>query len=159
MKGGFLTPRELTGNNLTKRMHRLTLRELRRMGREKDLVIGSIEEEKRTMLPLKRVGSYDFLVESGKGIIGIEVMTRPTKGKLKEKLRYKGKVEIFVFVLPSNSLGFYRKTPSHGLPRRARPKFFPSDFRSDEIEVWLLDAKLGQFTEKGAFAEIFHVSP
>lgn len=151
-------PSGLTGNNLTKRMHRLTLRELKRMGREKDLVIGSIEEEKHTMLPLKRVGSYDFLVESGKGPIGIEVMTRPTKGKLKEKLRYKGKVSVFVFVLPSNSLGLYRKTQNHGLPRQARPKFFPCDFRSDEIEVWLLDAASGQFTEKGTFAEIFNVA-
>ncbi|MCX6802215.1 MAG: hypothetical protein NT067_03810 [Candidatus Diapherotrites archaeon] len=153
-----MTPCELTGNNLTKRMHRLTLKELERMGREKDLVIGSIEEEKRTMLPLERKGSYDFLVESGKGLIGIEVMTRPTKGKLKEKLRYKGSVDLFVFVLSSNCLGLYRKTQKHGLPCRARPKFFPADFRPDEIMVWLLDATRGQFTEKGAFAEIFNVA-
>lgn len=138
-------------------MHYLTLKELKKMNSEKTLIINCIEEEKQTVLPRERIGAYDFLVGSDKGVIGIEVMTRPTKGKLKEKLRYKNNVGCFVFVLPSNSLGLYRKKPKKGFSRKARPKFFPGEFNDREIRVWLLDAKQEKFTEKGAFAQIFNV--
>ncbi|MEM0360752.1 MAG: hypothetical protein QXK06_05460 [Candidatus Diapherotrites archaeon] len=151
-----MTSNNLKGNNLTKRMHFLTLKELKRLERETNN-IHWIKEEKKTLLPLKRTGSYDFLIESSEGLTGFEVMTRPTKGKLKEKLRYKGKVNVFVFVLPSNSLGLYRKPQKNGLHCTAKPKFFPKEFFEPSLQAWLLDAKTGRFTEKGAFFKIFNV--
>ena len=138
-------------------MHCLTLKELKRMDSEKAISHASIEEEKQTVLPEQRTGSYDFLVETGNRSIGIEVMTRPTKGKMKEKLRYKSNVDCYIFVLPAHSLGLYRKTQKKGFPRKARPKFFPKEFNGPEIRAWLLDAAGERFTEKCAFSKIFNV--
>ena len=124
---------------------------------EQGIAIGRIEAEKQTVLPRQRIGSYDFLVETSGGVIGIEVMTRPTKGKLKEKLRYRSNVDSYVFVLPANSLGLYRKKPKKGFRTRARPRRFPKEFSDSNIRVWLLDAEVERFTEKGAFSKIFNV--
>jgi len=138
-------------------MHSLTLRELREMHADGGPAACRIEAEKQTVLPSRRIGSYDFLVKTGSGAIGVEVMTRPTKGKLKEKLRYRHNVDSYVFVLPANSLGLYRKKPKKGFHTRARPRRFPKEFNDSGIRAWLLDAGKEKFTEKGAFAKIFNV--
>jgi len=84
-------------------------------------------------------------------------MTRPTKGKLKEKLRYRAMVDKYIFVMPSNALGIYRKTKKKGYSRKTRPKYFPKEFKDTGLRAWLLDARKEKFTKKGAFHEIFNV--
>ena len=117
-----------------------------------------IEAEKETVLPGDRTGSYDFYLEFGGRATGIEVLARPSKGKLKEKLRYRENVDSYIFVLPEECLGFYRKEEKRGLASRVRKKSFPKEFSDPGLKAWLLDARGEKFTLKGAFAQIFNVA-
>ncbi len=138
-------------------MHSLTLKELKRIQAIQGTAIERIEKEKPTPLPENRVGSYDFLTRSKSGTVGFEVMTRPTKGKLKEKLRYRALVDKYVFVIPFNALGIYRKRKKRGYSVKARPKYFPKEFHDLGLRAWLLDTTNEKFTKKGAFHRIFNV--
>ncbi len=137
-------------------MHALTLKELKRLRAVEDSGM-LIEAEKPVILPRHRLGSYDYFTESNNTTIGFEVMTRPTKGKLKEKLRYKAMVDRYVFVMPSTALGIYKKKKKRGLSSKVRPKFFPNEFNDLKLKAWLLDARKEKFTKKGVFRKIFNV--
>ncbi len=107
----------------------------------------------------EREGRFDFLVLARDGkTLGFEVLSRPTHGKLKEKLSYAREVDEFVFVLPKESMVFYRKRQKKPFKAFAREKFVCNDFAETRIKAWLADAKNGLIEEKGAFCELFNVS-
>jgi len=124
---------------------------------ESDSEIDSIAQEEETPLPGNSLGSYDFFARSSRGTIGIEVMTRPSKGKLKEKLRYRENVDRFIFVIPKQRLCFYEKEPFKVFPLRARKKFFPSDFSDPNLLVWIYDMETGKIEKKERFSKAFNV--
>lgn len=72
-------------------MHLQVFYELNRMRVQRDPEIVSISPEKTVLVEkngVEREGKFDFLVQTGQKTIGIEVLTRPSQGKLKEKLVY-----------------------------------------------------------------------
>ena len=105
-----------------------------------------------------REGRFDFLVLTQQGkTIGFEVLSRPSHGKLKEKLSYAREVDEFVFVLPSDALAFYRKTKTKPFKQLARDKFLDNDFCDAKIKAWLLDLKTASFEAKGEICKLFNV--
>lgn len=136
-------------------MHYFTLYELKN---SKEFDFFSIEAEKKLAKGMHN-GSYDFFLETVEDKkIGVEILTRPSKGKLKQKLRhYAPETDEFIFVLPSNCLEFYRKNQNNGLHAITRPKCFPKEFASDKIKTWLFDLEKKEFVEKNIFSKIFHV--
>jgi len=140
------------GNTLTKKMHLCTLREL-----EHDPEVSAIAQEEVTSLGNNALGAYDFVADSSGKKIGVEVMTRPTKGKLKEKLRYKENVDQFIFVIPKQRLCFYEKEPFKVFPSKARKKFFPSAFSDPKLLVWVYDMETGKIEKKERFSRAFNV--
>ncbi len=140
------------GNTLTKKMHLCTLQEL-----ERDPEIKKISQEEETFLENNSIGAYDFFAKTGNGTIGIEVMTRPTKGKLKEKLRYKKNVDCFIFVIPKQRLCFYEKEPINIFPRKTRKKYFPKDFADPNLMVWIYNMETGKIEKKERFSKAFNV--
>jgi hypothetical protein len=151
---------ETNGNNVTKLMHLLVRHELNRMHLSRDLKIELIAPEKPVLLEKnsrERQGRFDFLVRAQDRTIGIEVLSRPTKGKLKQKLPYAESVDEFIFVLPENALQLYRKQEKKLMHEQARPLFFPPEFGSGKLRAWLLSMPQGQFVEKSLFSRIFNV--
>lgn len=155
---------ESNSHNLTNLMHRCTLQELYKMNSSNQLAIKSIKPEQTVLLDSNsktpRIGRYDFLVECASGksrFLGIEVLSRPTRGKLRQKLSYTNSVDEFVFVLPENSLGFYRKPKQKVFHKEAKTKSFGKEFASEKLYVWLFDQAAKSFKEKGRFAELFNV--
>ena len=107
-----------------------------------------------------RKGRFDFLVLSQNGAsIGIEVLLRPSHGKMKEKLSYAKEVDEFVFVMPSNSFELYRKNPRNGFRLQARPVSFSPEFGASSLKAWLVNPKNGQIEQKNRFSELFNVKP
>ncbi|MFH1663999.1 MAG: hypothetical protein ABH986_04305 [archaeon] len=103
-------------------------------------------------------GRFDFLVETKQNkLIGIEVLTRPTKGKMKSKLRYASEADEFIFVIPFNSMEFYRKPTQKVFHKKAKLKFFGKEFSDKNLFAWLLDLHNGKFTEKKEFSKVFNV--
>lgn len=138
-------------------MHFFTLQEIKQA---RDFEFFSLKEEK----PLSEhipIGAFDFFLETTDGKkIGFEILTRPSKGKLKRKLEiYFHNVDEFVFVLPSNSLKFYQKQSKKGLHVITAQKKFPKEFSSKKLKVWLFDLETKQFTKKDTFNKIFNVEP
>jgi len=126
--------------------------ELKKICPEQTVLIHS-----KTNSDLCNEGRFDFLVETKKNkAIGIEVLTRPTKGKMKNKLRYAKEADYFVFVLPYNSMEFYRKQKKV-FHKKAKLKFFGKEFSGKNLFVWLLDLQKGEFTEKKEFSKVFNV--
>lgn len=139
-------------------MHFYTMHELR-----KDSLLGKriahIAPEQGVLIDKKgqRAGKFDFLVRlEGNGLAGFEVLTRPTKGKLKAKLPYAQSVDEFIFVLPEGALDFYRKRAGKPFKVHARPKSFPAEFSDQKLRAWLFDVKARKFSEKGRFSEVFN---
>ncbi|PIN99269.1 MAG: hypothetical protein COT90_00350 [Candidatus Diapherotrites archaeon CG10_big_fil_rev_8_21_14_0_10_31_34] len=145
-------------------MHLYTFNELNKMHFNQELEIKKICPEQTVLIQSKtnpdlcNKGSFDFLVETKKNkLIGIEVLTRPSKGKMKNKLRYAIEADEFIFVLPFNSMEFYRKPTKKVFHKKAKLKFFGKEFSDKNLFVWLLDLKNGKFTEKDLFNKIFNV--
>ncbi len=141
-------------------MHFYTLHELKKMHLTLELPLSKIMPEQEVLLEKNglREGRFDFLVESREGkLIGFEILTRPSKGKLKEKLSYSKEADQFVFVLPRNSLGLYRKPKKKIFPRLGREKFLPKEFSSPCLYAWLFNPKDKRFVEKALFSKVFNV--
>lgn len=103
-------------------------------------------------------GKFDFLVQTHeKKLVGVEVLTRPTHGKLRQKLAYAKKTDEFIFVLLHNSLGFYRKKEKNGLSSSTRKKFLSPEFASEKIFAWLFDPIEKKFVSKQNFPKEFNV--
>jgi len=148
------------GNNLTAIMHLLVLHELNKMHVNQHFNIEKIFPEKTVLLEKRgreRLGRFDFLVRTKDKTIGIEVLSRPTKGKLREKLPYAESVDEFIFVLPENSLLLYRKPFKRLMHEQARSLSFPNEFNSEKLQAWLITMPQGQFTEKKRFSKVFNV--
>ncbi len=141
-------------------MHLLVFHELNRMRILRQPEILSIAPEKTVLLEKKgreREGRFDFLVQGKAKTIGVEVLTRPSQGKMREKLAYAKEVDEFIFAIPEDSMGFYRKRDSNGLKRLVGKKFFGKEFKDAKLKVWLLDCGQGKVVEKGLFYKIFEV--
>lgn len=143
-------------------MHKLTLEEIKKCYSNPSLCF--VKPEQTVILePLRengveRKGRFDFLAETGRHeTIGFEVLTRPSKGKMKKKLAYSNEVQKFVFVLPASSLLFYRKPKSKVFIKKAKLHYLPKEFNSAKLYAWILDLKEKRFTEKGQFSKVFNV--
>lgn len=134
------------------KMHFLDKMKIERIIPEQDVLI---DREKRK-LPFR--GRYDFLVETRNNkFIGIEVLSRPTQGKLKEKLAYAKYVDEFIFVLPEGSMEFYRKPKTKIFHKHVRMNFLGKEFASPALHVWLIDLRKG-LVEKDVLSRIFNVT-
>ena len=166
--GGFLINvycKEINGNNKTNLMHLYTFNEFNKMHLTQELELKKICPEQTVLIHSKNnsdlcnEGRFDFLVETKKNkLIGVEVLTRPSKGKMKNKLRYAKEADEFIFVLPFNSMEFYRKPTKKVFHKKVKLKFFGKEFSNKNLFVWLLDLNKGKFTEKTFFNKVFNVS-
>lgn len=151
---------EISGNKMAWLMHLYTQTELHRMHVRNEHPVSKIVPEKSVLIEKrsrKRAGKYDFFVEAENGkTLGIEVLTRPTQGKMKEKLAYAKNVDEFVFVVPHNSLDFYRKPRAEPVKRAVRLKSLGREFSSPKLSAWLFDPNKG-IVEKGSFSKLFNV--
>ena len=150
----------VNGNSLTKKMHELTFQELNRMRLTGHGIVKEISPEKEVIFSKNgkpREGSFDFLLVVGSKTIGIEILTRPSKGKLKQKLFYADEVDEFIFVLPENSLNFYKILDGKPFNNWKKINYFGNEFSSDFLKVWLLDVENEKFTRKDVFRKIFNV--
>ena len=141
-------------------MHELTFQELNKMRIAGHGTVKEISPEKDVIISKNgklREGSFDFLLVVGTKRIGIEILTRPSKGKLKQKLFYADEVDEFIFVLPENSLNFYKILKGKAFNNWKKINYFGKEFSSDFLKVWLLDTEKGEFVEKGIFKSIFNV--
>ncbi len=152
----------INGNTKTNLMHLYTLNELNKMHLTHEMELKKICPEQDVLIHSKNNscfnhGSFDFLVETKQNkLIGMEVLTRPSKGKMKNKLRYADKTDEFVFVLPFNSMDFYRKQEKV-FHKNSKQKFFGKEFDKKNLLVWLLDLRQGKFTQKAPFNKVFNV--
>lgn len=149
------------GNAITRTMHLYVLHEFQKMRVNKQSVFEQIFFEKSVLLEKngkQRHGSFDFLIKSSGKLTGFEVLTRPTQGKLKEKLAYAELVDEFVFVLPKNFLNFYKKPVAKIFHKKAKLNFFEKEFNNPKLSAWLLDFETGKF-EKTKFGKAFNVEP
>ena len=127
-----------------------------------ELPLSKITAEQEVLMEKNglRKGRFDFLAESREGkFIGFEILTRPSKGKLKEKLPYSKEADQFVFVLPSNSLELYRRQEKKIFHRVCREKLLPKEFNNQDLYVWLFNVNDKKFVEKARFNKIFNVEP
>ncbi len=141
-------------------MHLLVFHHLNKMRCKRQPEIFSIAPEKTVLLEKhgrEVEGRFDFLVRARGKAIGIEVLTRPTQGKMREKLAYANQVDEFIFALPHDSLGLYRKKRLNGFKRIAPKKFLGKEFADKKLRVWLLDCRQGRIAEKGLIKKIFDV--
>lgn len=141
-------------------MHLYTLHELHKLDRSGKMKVLAIKPEQTVFLSKGngRIGRFDFLVElDDKELVGFEVLTRPSKGKLKKKLSYASEVNRFVFVLPSDSMPFYQKPKSKVFHKQAKLDFFGKEFLNPNLFVWMFDLQEKRFTEKNQFSKIFNV--
>ncbi|MCX6799344.1 MAG: hypothetical protein NTW59_04605 [Candidatus Diapherotrites archaeon] len=151
---------ECNGNSFTKLMHLIVFHELQKMRANRQPEILSILPEKTVLLEKngsEREGRFDFLVRAADKTIGVEVLTRPSQGKMKAKLPYANEVDEFVFAIPSDAMDFYRKKNLNGFKRMAPKRFLSREFADEKLKVWLLDCAEGRVAEKGGFGEIFEV--
>lgn len=135
------------------------MQELQRMHSSNELKCTKIQPEKPVVVNKHglRNGSFDFFVETEHGRkIGFEVLTRPSKGKMKEKLAYAEVVDEYVFVLPSEAISFYRKNEGP-FKSITRGKFLPKEFARKNLYVWLFDIVERKFIMKKAISAIFNV--
>ncbi|MEM4662629.1 MAG: hypothetical protein QXM75_01245 [Candidatus Diapherotrites archaeon] len=136
---------------MEKIMYKATKDKLEEIGAKK------IENEKSVLLPGKRKGAYDLFAEIGGKTVGIEILCRPTKKKLKAKLAYLPYVDNYVFVIPSNSLGLYRKSFAKVYKPVTRPKFFSSEFNNRNLSIWLCDIEKRKIIARARFNKIMNV--
>lgn len=141
-------------------MHSLVFKELNKMRLQKNPEILSIVPEKTVIIEkngVERQGRFDFLVTARDRNIGVEVLTRPSQGKMRQKLAYAKEVDEFIFALPNDALGLYRKKQMNGFKRIAPKKFLGKEFADQKLKVWMLDCKNGLVSEKSAFPGLFEV--
>jgi len=143
-------------------MHKLTLEEIKKCYSNPSLCF--VKPEQTVILePLRengveRKGRFDFLVETGRHeTIGFEVLTRPSKGKMKRKLSYSNEVQKFVFVLPAGALALYKRQKKKPFVKALPKNCFPKQFNSPSIYAWLLDVKEKKFSEKAELSKLFNV--
>ncbi|MBN1940949.1 MAG: hypothetical protein JW772_02090 [Candidatus Diapherotrites archaeon] len=140
-------------------MHDIVFQELQRMDAKKELKIRRIVPEKTTFLQsngTKKQGRFDFFVEANGKCIGIEVLTRPSHGKLKEKIVYAHDVDEFIFAIPETAFELYKKPCGKG-HKRARPNFFSQEFAQPKLRAWLLNLSKNTVEIKSCFNKIFNV--
>ena len=153
---------ELNGNNLTRLFHLATLHELYKSNLLKEAEILKVVPEQTVLLePLHgnsiRKGRFDFLVLNKNGkTIGIEVLTRPSRGKMRKKLSYAKEVDEFVFVLPIGSFEPYRKKPRNGFKLQGKKPFFSPEFSIPTLQAWLVDPQSGTIVQKDRFSRLFN---
>lgn len=140
-----------TQNYVEKIMYKATLEKIKELKPEK------LFAEYAVLLPNGRKGSYDFLAKQNGLIIGFEIMNRPTKGKLKEKLAYLNGVDRYIFVLPVASFELYKKQPLGCFGTLTRPKFFPKEFANKKLFVWLCSIDENKIVVQGRFEKVFNV--
>jgi hypothetical protein len=141
-------------------MHLVVFNELNRMRAQKQPEIIAITPEKTVLLEkngMERQGRFDFLVRTSGKAIGVEVLSRPSHGKLRQKLAYSREVDEFIFAIPADSMEFYRKRKLNGFKRVAHKKFLGREFSDPKLKVWLVDCRQGMVTEKASFSKIFEV--
>ncbi len=132
-------------------MYKATLEKIKELCPEKLFV------EYAVSLPNGRKGSYDFLIEHNGTRIGFELMSRPTKGKLKEKLAYLHNVDKYIFVFPMASFELYKRQQINCFTALTRPKFFPEDFSNKKLYVWLCSIDEKRIVTQARFEKIFNV--
>jgi len=140
-------------------MHLMVFHELNRMRVQNNPEIVSIAPEKSVLMAkngVEREGKFDFLVQTSQKDIGVEILTRPSQGKMKEKLAYAREVDEFIFVLPNDSMGLYQKKKKNGLKSIVSKKFLEAMFSNPKLKVWLLDYRKG-ILKKGLFETVFNV--
>ncbi len=123
----------------------------------KELKPEKIFSEFAVLLPNGKRGSYDFLIECNGSKIGFELMCRPTKGKLKEKLVYINGVNKYVFVLPAESFELYKKRCASCFESLTRPKYFPKEFANKKLFVWLCSLEEKRIVTQARFSKVFNV--
>jgi len=141
----------MQANFVEKIMYKATMERMKEIGAEK------ICKEQSVELPHGRKGSYDFVAEIKGQKIGFEVLCRPTKRKLKDKLRYLPYVDKYVFVLPANALSLYKRPNAKVFGLVSRPKFLPKEFGNKKLYVWLCDLETKHIFACAAFSRIFNV--
>lgn len=117
----------------------------------------NIEVEKGVFINGKYF-AYDIFLKTEEGArIGFEILARPTKGKMKQKLVYAtGDLDRFIFILPSNFLQFYMKQPKYALSN-LRPHFFGKCFDLKNLYVWLYGIAEDKIIKTNNFSDIFNV--
>lgn len=138
-------------NPLEKIMYKATAKKLRELGAER------IRKEQSVELSPGCFGSYDFVADIHGFRIGLEILCRPTKGKLMEKLRYAEHVDKYIFVLPSGAMGLYRRPHTKSFGPLPRPKFLPKAFRNKKLYVWLCDLGTKSIVAQAPFTRVFNV--
>ena len=150
------------GNSKTRLMHKIALEEIENCYSNHSICF--LKPEQTVILePLKdngfeRKGRFDFLLETkDRELVGFEVLTRPSKGKLKRKLSYAKEAQKFVFVLPENSLELYRRMEKRPFEKFKKDHCFPKEFSSQSLQAWLLDLNEKKVVEKNVFSKVFNV--
>lgn len=149
----------MNGNLKTGLMHLLVFHELNRLRVNHLWPIQTIWAEKSVLLSKNgspRPGRFDFLVETPHKTIGIEVLTRPSPGKLRQKMVYSSEVDEFVFVLPKNSLSNYSKSDKKIAKPIGRTHSLGRQFSVPSLKAWIVDLENGCFVAKTQFDKIFN---
>ena len=151
------------GNRVTALMHLYTRHELHKMhffGRRLVRLVAEKETAlRKDRARRERLGRFDFFAETLDGkTIGFEVLTRPTEGKLKEKLAYAKGVDEFVFVLPEGSLNTHRRPGKKVFHKQDRSTPLAPVFNNLKLFVWLFDLHEHRFTAKDKFFKVFNVA-
>ena len=151
----------VNGNRVTGLMHLITWDEINRLRVNREWEIKKMSMEQTVLVNFKHhkkpvEGKFDFLVETPKKVIGFEVLTRPSKGKIQRKMSYAEEVDQFVFVLPDTAMEKYQKHAK--VPkRRIQGNFLPPLFGNPNLFVWLVDLNEKTIVKKVPFAHIFNV--
>jgi len=141
-------------------MHEIVFKELRAPHAKDNLGITAVLEEAPVLLDRRGshcMGKFDFLAETKNGFVGFEVLARPTKRKILEKMAYADTVDKFVFVFPEGSLNLYRKPSKKTFVKRSKLNRLEKKFARKNVLVWMLDVYSKTFTQKGGIAEVFNV--
>lgn len=157
--GSLVETLSFNGNRLTELMHFYTLHELKKMHCLFILPLKKIFHEKTAVIGNGQKGSFDFLVETVSGKeIGIEVLTRPSKGKMKQKLSYSKNVDEFIFVIPEHFLENYKIHEKKGFKGAVKKHFLPKEFSSQKLFAWIFDTEKRAFTTKASFSGVFNTA-
>ena len=153
-------PFETSRKDLTDLMTLRTIQTLQQWRQSKAFPIHSVKTEQTVVLQSsgrEKAGRFDFLIEMENGeLVGIEVLSRPTKGKLKAKLAYSEGVDKFVFVLPHDSMELYQN-PKKSIYKKNAKHALGREFNSPKLFVWPFHTHLKQFFQQQSFSKWFNV--
>ncbi len=150
------------GNELTRAMNLAVEKELKNLKNSGKMDLLSMVPEKSVLIRKNgsfREGRFDFFVQTDKKSIGFEILTRPSRGKLKKKLSYSERADEFVFVIPKDSLDGYKKHKKGIWQFRPHKKFLGKEFAEKKLSVWLFDTGKNCISDKKSFFEIFNITP